>query len=221
VCQAAGNVTADSRSNTRLICVNAKCSIYVRLSCKDAPNVSGSTRGDSMMRRTLVSLMIAALVVASGGALAQGRGSGGAGHGGGGGGWHGGGGGWHGGGGGWHGGGWHGGGWHGSVGVYFGPYWGWGWPYYYGYPYPYYPYPYDYGYYSYDPYPAYVPSAPLTYEERAPEPSSNSYWYYCTDPAGYYPYVRSCSKPWMQVLPQNVPPASSAPAPSAPAGGPK
>src|ERR1044071_7764479 len=93
----------------------------------------------------------------------------------GGGGWPGGGGGWHGGGGGWHGGGggWHGGGGDGSVGGDFGPYWGWGWADFYGSPHPYYPSPYDYGYYSYDPYPAYVPSAPLTYEERAPEPSSN------------------------------------------------
>jgi hypothetical protein len=29
-----------------------------------------------------------------------------------------------------------------------------------------------------------------------------SYWYYCAQPAGYYPYVQNCSQPWMKVLPQ-------------------
>jgi hypothetical protein len=27
------------------------------------------------------------------------------------------------------------------------------------------------------------------------------YWYYCEDPAGYYPYVQQCSAPWQQVPP--------------------
>jgi hypothetical protein len=34
---------------------------------------------------------------------------------------------------------------------------------------------------------------------------ANQYWYYCTDPAGYYPYVQNCSKAWMQVVPQADP----------------
>ena len=34
---------------------------------------------------------------------------------------------------------------------------------------------------------------------------ANQYWYYCTDPAGYYPYVQNCSKAWMQVVPQATP----------------
>ena len=116
--------------------------------------------------------------------------------------------------------------WHGSVGLYFGPSWGWGWPYaypyYYGYPYgyPYYGYP-GYGYryygypYRYDPYygypdgDPYVP-APRTYIERVPE-AATTYWYYCTDPAGYYPYVKSCPSGWKAVLPQDVPSPSNAP----------
>ena len=167
----------------------------------------------SPMRRVLFATVIAALLPFAGVAEAQSHG-GGAPHGGGSGNWHGGGGNnWHG------GGGWHGEGWHGSVGVYFGPYWGWAWPYYYGYPYGYpyaYPfayYPYDYPYY--DPYPAYAPN---TFVAPAPSAPSTVYWYYCTDPAGYYPYVRTCSKPWMPVLPQNVPPEESAPPASPPPG---
>jgi hypothetical protein len=46
-------------------------------------------------------------------------------------------------------------------------------------------------------------------------PQSNrgaTYWYYCTEPAGYYPYVQQCAKPWIAVQPNAVPPAGSAPA---------
>jgi hypothetical protein len=34
------------------------------------------------------------------------------------------------------------------------------------------------------------------------QPAASSYWYYCTQPAGYYPYVQNCSQPWMTVVPQ-------------------
>jgi hypothetical protein len=105
--------------------------------------------------------------------------------GGGGGGFHGGGfGGFHGGGfhagfGGFHGGGFHGGGFHGREfgrfrgGVFFGlgyPY-GYGWDYY-----PDYGYGYDYG-----------------------QPGASQTWYYCSDPAGYYPYVTQCNIGWQAV----------------------
>jgi len=103
--------------------------------------------------------------------------------GGGGGGFHGGGGGFHGGGfGGFHGGGFHGGGFHRGFGVGFGlgglyaPY-GYGWDY----SYPYddtYGYP-DYGYYQ--------------------QPYATQYWYYCSNPAGYYPYVSQCNTGWQTV----------------------
>jgi hypothetical protein len=137
-------------------------------------------------------------------------------HGGSGGSWHGGGGNWNGGshGGNWNGGS-HGGNWHGGhsnfvVGVGFGwPYWGgWGWwpGYYYGGYYPYYPaynaYPYTYEPYSYDTYPT------GTYIQRdapAAGPARNDYSYYCPDPAGYYPDVRTCAKGWLRVVPQNAP----------------
>jgi hypothetical protein len=98
--------------------------------------------------------------------------------------------------GGWHGGGWHGGHWHGGPWYgWGGPYWGWGWPYYYGYGYPYYypyDYPYDYDYGTYPAAPAYQP--PGVAAQQAP-----ATWYYCSDPRGYYPYVRSCNGPWQPV----------------------
>jgi hypothetical protein len=96
------------------------------------------------------------------------------------------------------------------VGVVVGPGWGWGW----GWPYygwPYYGYAYGYPYYGYTAaYPVYTPASPpsATYVEKG---QSSDYWYYCPDPAGYYPYVQTCNKTWMQVVPQTSPDASSTP----------
>ena len=174
------------------------------------------------MNKRFLSILIAVfgLMLASGSAFAQ---HGGGAHGGGSsGGWHGGGAGggaWHGGGGTWHGGynGWHGG-WHGGYYGYRYPYyggWGWyglgvasglwwgGWPYYYGaYGNPYY----AGGYYGY---PGYSQADTSVYVEQAPQAPANNYWYYCTDPAGYFPYVQNCNRAWMQVVPQNAPPPGS------------
>jgi hypothetical protein len=83
---------------------------------------------------------------------------------------------------------------------------------YYGYPRYYYPpavyyspYPSTYAY----PYPAQVvtvsPPAPPVYIEQAPQaaaPQGSNYWYYCGNPQGYYPYVKSCSMGWQRVAPQ-------------------
>ena len=46
--------------------------------------------------------------------------------------------------------------------------------------------------------PAFVPQAQAA-------PVANNYWFYCVDPAGYYPYVKNCNKTWMQVVPQTNP----------------
>jgi hypothetical protein len=107
--------------------------------------------------------------------------------------------GWHG-GSGWRGGyGWHGGwrgadlwhrgywhhGWHGGR---FGWWWAWGGPWVF-YPAPVYPYP-VYPYVD-------VPSAP--------GPAPASYWYYCDNPRGYYPYVTQCGSGWRAVPPQPTP----------------
>ena len=44
---------------------------------------------------------------------------------------------------------------------------------------------------------------------RAPQASGyveqTGYWYYCTDPAGYHPYVKDCPQGWMQVVPSGPP----------------
>jgi hypothetical protein len=104
-------------------------------------------------------------------------------------------------------GGWGGyrGGWYGpSVGVYVGvpAYAAWG-----GWGYPSYPGA------VYDPsaaipYPADAPPSTGSFTppdaEQAPAPSSD--WYYCANPAGYYPYVQQCSSGWTPVAPQGAPP---------------
>jgi hypothetical protein len=75
------------------------------------------------------------------------------------------------------------------------------------------PFPYYYGYgYPY-PYPYYYPPAVVT----APAPQQNyiiqqpmapaqqnpsaSYWHYCKDPEGYYPYIKECPSGWQLVEP--------------------
>jgi len=37
-------------------------------------------------------------------------------------------------------------------------------------------------------------------------PAAPRVWYYCTDPAGYYPYVPNCNQPWVSVDPSTVAP---------------
>ena len=117
----------------------------------------------------------------------------------------------------------YGGGGHHDGGGHWGPHYG---PHYYG---PHYgfgfgvglgiglafdPLLYPYGYYPYGYYP-YAASAPVVVTQAAPTvyvqqgdpapqqsyaPSNQSSdWYYCHNPAGYYPYVQSCSGGWQRV----------------------
>ncbi len=90
-------------------------------------------------------------------------------------------------------GGWGGWGWGLGLGL------GWGWS-----------YPYSWAY-PYTPTTLIVEndSTPLTFieKEQAVVPATQDlppthYWFYCTEPAGYYPYVQRCTLPWMMVLPQ-------------------
>jgi hypothetical protein len=85
-------------------------------------------------------------------------------------------------------------GFHGSV--WIGPVWGPGW---WG---PAYPYPYPY----YAAPPVVVQQQPEVYvaPEQAP-----SYWYFCQNPQGYYPYVKQCPGGWKKVVPS--PPAPGTP----------
>ncbi len=97
--------------------------------------------------------------------------------------------------GGYHGGGYHRGGyWGPGVGIYYGGFgYGYGW----GYP------------YVYAPIVITTESVPQVLIQQDAqvgaatqnEPPAN-FWYYCTQPAGYFPYVQNCSQPWMKVVPQ-------------------
>jgi hypothetical protein len=48
-------------------------------------------------------------------------------------------------------------------------------------------------------------------------PPQDQVWYYCEDPAGYYPYVRSCNGQWQAVpsTPPGAVPEGDAPADTA------
>lgn len=91
-----------------------------------------------------------------------------------------------------------------NVGFFYGPSFGYGYGYYPNYGYPYYPY------YSYPSTVVTVPTQPPVYIERTPESASGNadgFWYYCSDPDGYYPYVRECHHAWRPVpaRPQSKP----------------
>lgn len=53
-------------------------------------------------------------------------------------------------------------------------------------------YPWGWGYYS--------PPGYGYYGDAAPYGAAQNDWYYCSNPAGYYPYVTQCYGPW-QVVP--------------------
>ena len=74
------------------------------------------------------------------------------------------------------------------------PYAGWPYAYYSGWPYLGWPY-----------YPSGVTEAPPAYSEPAQQ--QPYYWYYCEEPEGYYPYVKSCPGGWIEVEPKVTPPS--------------
>lgn len=95
--------------------------------------------------------------------------------------------------------------WGPRVGIYYGApaYWG-GWPYAWAAPYPYWTAPVVIG----------AAAAPLVYTPPAAPPvapPADNYWYYCIQPAGYFPYVRDCDQPWLKVVPQAPGDAGAAP----------
>jgi hypothetical protein len=103
---------------------------------------------------------------------------------------------------------WHGG-WGGGWGGYRGG-WGWGGGYYGGLGLGFYGLGYGYPYYGGYGYPATVVTAPVTppvYIQQTPPVTQRApgYWYYCTHPAGYYPYIKACPSGWQPVAP--TPPA--------------
>lgn len=81
--------------------------------------------------------------------------------------------------------------WSGSVGVVIGA--PLGWPWYYQQPY--------YPYYSYPLIVETTPSTPPVYIERGSDQDAQAppSYYYCSNPQGYYPYVRTCPGGWQEV----------------------
>jgi len=76
-------------------------------------------------------------------------------------------------------------------------------------PYPPTPYPDDYAYPDAGPYPPeYDGGAPPPGGPYPPPPGAGSAptWFYCRNPQGYYPYVRSCNQNWEPVSPTPPPP---------------
>ena len=82
---------------------------------------------------------------------------------------------------------------HWGGGIWIGPGWGWG---------PWWNYPYYPDYYS----PAIEQQEPPLFEQ--PTPRAQDYWYFCTSPEGYYPYITKCPSGWLKVVPSSVPPPS-------------
>lgn len=54
--------------------------------------------------------------------------------------------------------------------------------------------------------PVIVPSTPPVYIQQQETPAATQsqahYWYYCTNPEGYYPYVKQCPGGWLRVDPR-------------------
>lgn len=67
---------------------------------------------------------------------------------------------------------------------------------------------YDYGrpWYGapYSRYDLLAPAQPPLYIERNAAPETRPTWYFCSDPQGYYPYVKQCSNEWRPVAPESV-----------------
>ena len=69
--------------------------------------------------------------------------------------------------------------------------------------YPYYAHPY---YPYYDRAPVIIEQPPTdVYVQPAPQAVEPTYWYYCQNPRGYYPYVAKCPNGWMRVVPAPPP----------------
>jgi hypothetical protein len=84
---------------------------------------------------------------------------------------------------------------HVSVGFFVGaPLWGPGW---WGPAYPSYPY--------HTPRTVIIRQQPETYSQQPQQAPKPAYWYFCTEPEGYYPYVKNCPKGWLKVVPTPTP----------------
>lgn len=60
--------------------------------------------------------------------------------------------------------------------------------------------------------PVVVEREPVVVQSFPPGPAPQSFWYYCQNPAGYYPYVSVCPGGWTPVPSTPPPPPPPAPA---------
>ncbi|MGD9601224.1 MAG: hypothetical protein AB7O21_15850 [Gammaproteobacteria bacterium] len=71
--------------------------------------------------------------------------------------------------------------------------------------------------YYYPPRTVIIEREPSVYIQRqdVPPPQAQAQatqlWYYCPNPAGYYPHVPNCTQAWVPVDPRSVPPPPVAP----------
>lgn len=68
--------------------------------------------------------------------------------------------------------------------------------------------PYNYGLYypyAYAEPPIVVPPPPAPGVAPAPAVPDSQYWYYCSNPPGYFPYIGQCQVPWQTVPPGTAP----------------
>jgi hypothetical protein len=86
---------------------------------------------------------------------------------------------------------------HVGIGVWLGPGWGPGW-----WGAPYYPYN-NYPYYQ-EP-PIVIQQQPDVFIQPTPQEQLPTYWYFCKESQGYYPYVKQCPGGWMKVVPTPPP----------------
>jgi len=58
--------------------------------------------------------------------------------------------------------------------------------------------------YRHYPAPPIIVEQPTVYVQQ-PRQEKINYWYYCENPEGYYPYIKTCPGGWMKVLPNTNP----------------
>ncbi len=63
------------------------------------------------------------------------------------------------------------------------------------------PYPYYYPYYN-EP-PVIIERQSPVYVQPNRQKEEQDYWYYCTKPEGYYPYIKRCPGGWLKVVPSS------------------
>ena len=56
-------------------------------------------------------------------------------------------------------------------------------------------------YYAYPQQTIVIQPSPTQYIQKNESDNTDSYWYYCSDPKGYYPYVPKCNANWQKVIP--------------------